>query len=49
MSDPPPEPIDEARRWLGEAHEELTVAEVLASDDRLPPRAACFHAHLAAE
>jgi HEPN domain-containing protein len=49
MSETPPEPADEARRWLGEAHEELTVAEVLSADVRLPARAACFHAHLAAE
>lgn len=49
MSDQPPEVLDEARRWLGEANEELTVAEVLAGDDRLPARVACFHAHLAAE
>lgn len=49
MTETPPDPADEARRWLGEAHEELTVAQVLAADDRLPARAACFHAHLAAE
>ena len=49
MTATPPDPADEARRWLGEAHEELAVAQVLAADDRLPARAACFHAHLAAE
>jgi HEPN domain-containing protein len=49
MSATPPEPADEARRWLGEAREELTVAEVLAGNEQLPARAACFHAHLAAE
>lgn len=49
MTETPPDPADEANRWLGEAHEELAVAHVLADDDRLPARAACFHAHLAAE
>jgi HEPN domain-containing protein len=45
----PRQTADEAWRWLGEAHEELTVAEVLVSNEQLPARAACFHAHLAAE
>lgn len=49
MSETPPEAADEARHWLGEAHEELTIAEVLAGNEQLPARAACFHAHLAAE
>jgi HEPN domain-containing protein len=49
MSGPSPEERDEARRWLGEADEELTVARILADDGRAPARAACFHAHLAAE
>lgn len=49
MSGLSPDPVGEARRWLGEAAEELAVAEVLAGDTRLPARAACFHAHLAAE
>lgn len=49
MSETPPDSADEARRWLGEAHEELAIAEVLAGNDQLPARAACFHAHLAAE
>ena len=49
MTEMPPNPANEARRWLGEAHEELAVAQVLAADERLPARAACFHAHLAAE
>ena len=39
----------EAHRWMGEAHEELSVASYLNQDDSLPARAACFHAHLAAE
>jgi HEPN domain-containing protein len=41
--------VDEASRWLGEAHEELAVADVLVGNEQLPARAACFHAHLAAE
>jgi HEPN domain-containing protein len=45
----PPENVAEAKRWLHEAAEELQVANVLASDERLPARAVCFHAHLAAE
>jgi len=49
MSGPSPEESGEARRWLGQADEELTVARILAADDRAPARAACFHAHLAAE
>jgi HEPN domain-containing protein len=49
MSGPSPEEGNEARRWLGEADEELTVARILADDTRAPARAACFHAHLAVE
>lgn len=49
MSEPSPDEVAEARRWLGEAEEELVVVEVLLSDKRSPARAACFHAHLAAE
>jgi len=49
MSDPSPDEVFEARRWLGEAEEELVVVDVLLADKRSPVRAACFHAHLAAE
>lgn len=49
MSVPSPDEVVEARRWLGEAEEELVVVEVLLADKRSPVRAACFHAHLAAE
>jgi len=49
MSVPSPDEVVEARRWLGEAEEELVVVEVLLADKRAPVRAACFHAHLAAE
>lgn len=44
-----PEAHAEARRWFGEADEELLVASVLEDNDRAPARVACFHAHLAAE
>ncbi len=49
MSATPPDARAEARRWLGEADEELLVATVLSDSERVPARAACFHAHLAAE
>lgn len=49
MSDAPPDHAAEARRWQVEAQDELLVAVVLVEDGRVPPRAACFHAHLAAE
>ena len=50
MTEPPPDLVAaEARRWLGEAGEELRIARYLSNDDTLPARAACFHAHLAAE
>ena len=42
-------PEDEASRWLREAGEELGVARYLADGEGVPARAACFHAHLAAE
>lgn len=43
-----PDHATEVERWLREAGEELTIARVLLQDG-IPPRAACFHAHLAAE
>ena len=50
MTEPPPDLVAaEARRWLGEAGEELRIARYLSNDDTLPARAACFHAHLTAE
>jgi HEPN domain-containing protein len=49
MSGPSPEELAEADHWLREAGEELAVAERVASDEELPGRVACFHAHLAAE
>jgi HEPN domain-containing protein len=49
MSDPSPEDLAEAARWMREAEEELAVASRIASEPDLPGRVACFHAHLAAE
>lgn len=49
MSAVPPDESDESARWFAEAVEELVIAEVLAADERVAVRAACFHAHLAAE
>lgn len=49
MSEPSPEDLVEADRWLREAGEDLAVAERVASEKDLPGRTACFHAHLAAE
>lgn len=49
MSDPPDTNPTEARRWLQQAREELLAARRLAADSDLPPRIACFLAHLAAE
>jgi HEPN domain-containing protein len=49
MSDPSPEDLAEADRWMQEAEEELTVAARIAAAPDLPGRIACFHSHLAAE
>ncbi len=49
MTDPPPEELEEAESWRRQAHEELLIAQRLAAQPDLPDRAACFHAHLAAE
>ncbi len=49
MSGLPRESEAEARRWLREANEELATADAIAANEELPARAACFHAHLAAE
>jgi HEPN domain-containing protein len=43
-----PDELAEAARWRVQADEELRISRVLARED-LPARAACFHAHLAAE
>lgn len=39
----------ESARWLREAEQELDIARHLLGEPTLPARAACFHAHLAAE
>jgi len=44
-----PEAEHEIGRWLHEAQEELRVSRYLSQAEELPARAACFHAHLAAE
>ena len=41
--------VDEARRWLRFAAEDLDVAQCLLATDGAPPRHACFHAQQAAE
>lgn len=49
MTEASPDDVAEALRWLGEADDELMVVDVLHADSRIPHRATCFHAHLAAE
>ncbi len=49
MNELPDTNAAEAQRWLGQAEEELLTAGRIASDEQLPPRIACFLAHLAAE
>jgi HEPN domain-containing protein len=49
MTETSPDDVAEAQRWLGEADDELTVVDVLRADSRIPHRATCVHAHLAAE
>lgn len=39
----------EARRWFGQASEDLVAARRIAEDPELAARLACFLAHLAAE
>lgn len=45
----PPDLRAEARRWLGEAREELCAAGVLAEDLEIPMRMPAFWCHLASE
>ncbi|MGH8908612.1 MAG: HEPN domain-containing protein [Egibacteraceae bacterium] len=45
----PPEPGDEAFRWLGQATEDLDTARHIQGNPELPARMPCFPAHLAAE
>jgi HEPN domain-containing protein len=49
MGELPEDNAAEARRWLGQAAEDLTAARRIAEDPDLVPRLACFLAHLAAE
>lgn len=48
MSDPP-DLLAEARRWLGEARQELNAARVLVDDPETPLRLPAFWCHLASE
>ena len=43
-----PERLDETRRWLRFAEEDLRAAEALLAQEDIP-RQACFHAQQAAE
>lgn len=49
MSGQPEPNLDEARRWLAQASEDLSTAERLSNDPESPARIACFLAHLSAE
>lgn len=49
MGELPDDNAAEARRWLGQAAEDLAAARRIAEDPELVPRLACFLAHLAAE
>jgi HEPN domain-containing protein len=49
MSELPDNNVDEARRVLGQAMDELQTARHLAGSSEYPGRIACFLAHLAAE
>lgn len=49
MSGQPETSLDEARRWLAQASEDLSTAERLSNDLDSPARIACFLAHLSAE
>lgn len=42
MSEPVEESVQEATRWLCYARDDLTAAEVLAHDDSVLPRQACW-------
>lgn len=49
MSEPDKEHLQEARRWLVYARDDLAAAEVLAGDPYVSPRQACWLAQQAAE
>ena len=48
-SEPSDTNLGEARRWLGQASDDLRGADRIAGDSEVPARIACFLAHLAAE
>ena len=49
MKELPPEVLDEAKRWLQEASEELAAAKALSIHFEIPGRIICLHAHLTVE
>lgn len=49
MGELPDNNAAEARRWFGQAAEDLEAARRIAEDPELAARLACFLAHLAAE
>lgn len=49
MSRPTDSNLDEARRWLAQASEDLATADRLSEDPESPGRIVCFLTHLAAE
>jgi HEPN domain-containing protein len=49
MSGQPESNLDEARRWLAQASEDVSTAERLSKDPESPARIVCFLAHLSAE
>lgn len=49
MNGQPENNLDEARRWLAQASEDLSTAELLSKDPESPARIVCFLAHLSAE
>lgn len=44
-----PEVLADAQRWMRYSREELTLANVIASDANSPARLACWHSQQAAE
>jgi HEPN domain-containing protein len=49
MSEQPDSNLDEARRWLAQAFEDLATANRLSEVTESPTRIVCIPTHLAAE
>jgi len=49
MNESPDTTLTASRQWLGQAFEDLETARRITRDHDLPPRLACFLAHLAVE